>query len=660
MNRLPDFADQRDAVNTENLAQRLAQLSPAKRALLELKVQQARAGRTAGGSIPRRADKNYAPLSFAQQRLWFLNQLEPESFAYNETSALRLEGHLDVDVLQRALNAIVERHEVLRTTIVVAADGTPLQRIGTEAGIDALLIDLSEQTEQERETEVQRRASELKARPFDLSKDLPVRVELLRLKAEQHVLIVVKHHIASDGWSSGVFARELAALYNAFSQAQPSPLAELPIQYADYAQWQREWLEGEQLEKQLAYWKEQLRDVTILELPTDRPRSQAPSERGGRQFLELSQALSDRLKSLGQSEGATLYMTLLAAFQILLHRYTGQDDIIVGSPIAGRTRIETEGLIGFFVNTLLLRTDLAGDPTYGELLARVRKTALQAYEHQDLPFEKLIEEINPDRGQGDSPMLRVSFALQNTPRQVLNMAGLTATPIEIEALAAKFELSVAFVERDHRYVIRIEYRADLFDAATIERMLGHFRNLLEGIVANPEQRINELPLLTEAERHQLLVEWNDTKRDYPSDKCIHQLFEEQVERTPEAAAVVFEDQQLTYRELNNRANQLAHYLRKLGVGPEVLVGICVERSIEMVVGLLGILKAGGVYVPLDPSYPRERLGFMLQDSGSPVLITQQALVDVFIGHTGKIISLDTDWKKIGQGNEGNLVLRNFI
>ena len=640
----------------KDLKARVASLSPAKRALLELKLQQGRNVSAGNLTISRRAESGLAPLSFAQQRLWFLNQLEPESCVYNERSALRLNGTLNFDALHGAINAIIARHEVLRTTYEMTDGGEPLQRIRAAQVVDLPVIDISEVAEHRQDSEVQRIAANLRERPFDLGKELPLRLALIKLTPSCHVLIEVKHHIASDGWSSGVFTRELAALYNCLNQGLPSPLPELPIQYADYAVWQRKWLQGAVLEKQLAFWKAQLKDIPVLDLATDRPRQALSGNSGTKQTLKLPQTLIDRLRALSKREGATLFMTLLAAFQVLLHRYTGQDDIAVGTPIAGRTRKETEGLIGFFVNTLVLRTKLQGKPSFSELLARVRETALQAYEHQDLPFEKLVEELNPDRNQSQTPLLQAMFVVQNTPRSNLDLSELTVSSVEIESLTAKFDISAAFVELDGEMNLRMEYRTDLFEAATIGRMLGHFRNLLEDIVANPEQRIGELPLLSEAEKHQLLVEWNGTKSNYPADKCIHNLFEEQVEKTPDATAVVLEEEKITYRELNNRANQLAHYLQKHGIDRDVLVGICVERSIEMIVGLLGILKAGGAYVPLDPSYPRERLSIMLDDAQVRVLITQEKHLSNFENCTA--VCLDRDWRVIASESAANPLIQN--
>ncbi len=579
-------------------------------------------------AIPRRDSFSPCPLSFGQERLWFLNQLEPESPVYNESSALRLIGLLDVNALQEAFNCVIARHEVLRTTIALV-DGNPMQRIAAHRTIELAAIDLSSHVSKDRDTEARRLVDEAIRSPFDLSNDLMLRTLLLRLDHQEHILLVVKHHVASDGWSSEIFWREVATSYAGFSSGQTANLPELQIQYADYAAWQRNWLAGEVSERQLSYWRKQLQDIpAAINLPTDRSRPAVQSYRGARESIELSKELTQKLKALGRSHGVTLYMTLLAAFQTLLFRYTGQDDIAVGSPIAGRTRDETEGLIGFFVNTLVLRTDLTTNPTFRELMERVSGVCLNAYSHQDLPFEKIVEELHPDRHLNQNPLFQIAFQLNTNTRKPLNLPGLRVENIELEHPMSKFDLSLSMTDRSESISGRIIYNADLFDAATIERMVGHFQVLLEGIVANPEQPISGLPLLTEAETHQLLVEWNDTKTDYFNDQCIHQLFETQAEKTPDAIALVCEDQNLTYRELNSRANQVAHYLQVLGVGPEAPVGICLERSIEMIVGLLAILKAGGAYVPLDPAYPKERLKFILDDSQARIVLTRQPFLDV--------------------------------
>jgi amino acid adenylation domain-containing protein len=613
--------------------------------------------------VSRKQDGQTAPLSFAQQRLWFLSRFDPQSPAYNQPKAIRLQGSLDVEILKRSLEAIIARHEVLRTTYS-AIDGQPSLAVSYDVSIELPIIDLSGHAETEREAKLQSRIAQLTEQPFDLSRDLPLRAALLKLGPAEFVLLLVTHHIASDGWSSEILQHEIVTLYRALISGEPNLLPELPIQYADYAIWQREWVSGEVLEKQLRYWKTQLSNIPALELSTDRPRRAIQTSRGARLSVDFPRVLSDQLNDLSRNQAVTLFMTLLAAFQTLLQRYSGQDDIAVGSPIAGRTRPGLEGLIGCFINTLVLRTDLSANPTFVELLARVRKVALGAYEYQDMPFEKLVEELHPDRDLSRSPLFQVLFAHQNMPRQASTLSDLTFVPVDVNNETAKFDLSLYTWEEREGLRARLEYNTDLYDAATISRMLGHFETLLEGIVANPEQRIGDLPILSEGERQQVLVEWNDRRRDYPREKCIHELFEAQVEKTPDRVAAVFEEKQLTYRELNTKANQLAHYLQKLGVGPEALVGICMERSLEMIIGLLGILKARGAYVPLDPTYPKERLAFMLQDAQVAVLITQQQLLsELRSGHGAQLLCVDTEWARVAeqaQTNPDNIATRENL
>ncbi|WP_292804315.1 non-ribosomal peptide synthetase [Nostoc sp. NMS7] len=602
-----------------------------------------------------RASDAELPLSFAQQRLWFLDQLQPLSAFYNVPVALRLVGTLEVAALQQSLQEIIHRHEALRTNFI-KVDGKPTQVIQIQANWKVSIVDFKYLSTTEQEIAIQKLAQQQAIQPFNLATEPLVKATLLVLSQTENALLVCMHHIVFDGWSVGVFVQELAALYNAYSQGQPSPLAPLPIQYADFAIWQRNWLQGDVLQSQLSYWQQQLANApALLSLPTDRPRPSVQTDNGAYQQFALSKELTSGLTQLSQQQGVTLFMTLLAAFDTLLYRYTGQEDILVGSPIANRDRSEIEELIGFFVNTLVMRTDLAGNPSFSELLGRVREVALSAYAHQNLPFEMLVEALQPERDLSYTPLFQVMFALQNASTSQVELTGLTVTPLITEGATAKFDLSLLMQNTATGLVGFWEYNTDLFDASTIERMTGHFVTLLEGIIANPEQQISQLPLLTAVEQQQLLVEWNDTQVDYPSDKCIYQLFEEQVQRTPDAVAVVFEDQQLTYHQLNCRANQLAHYLKSLGVGADLLVGICVERSIEMVVGLLGILKAGGAYVPLDPEYPTERLRFMLEDAQVPVLLTQQRLVDRLTQHQAQLVCLDTDWQMISQLSQDNLI-----
>ncbi|MFB2976514.1 amino acid adenylation domain-containing protein [Microseira sp. BLCC-F43] len=607
--------------------------------------------------IQRSSRDRELPLSFAQQRLWFLHQLEPDSPAYNLPKTVRLRGKLNIAALEGSLREVMRRHEILRTNFPVK-NGKPVQIIAADTIINLPVIDLHELPETEREAEALRLAMIEAQRPFDLANDCLLRGNLVKLDEEDHLLLLTLHHIISDGWSTAVLIREVAALYQAFCNGTPSPLPELPIQYADFAVWQQQWSE-EYLENQLTYWKQQLSgDLPILELPSDRPRPAVQTFNGSTRSLQLSPSLSESLKSLSQQQGVTLFMTLLAAFKTLLHRYTGQEDILVGSPIANRDRQEIEQLIGFFVNTLVLRTNLEGNPSFQELLKRVREVALGAYAHQNLPFEKLVDSLQPQRDLSHTPLFQVMFVLQNAPTTPLELPDLTLKPLEINSKTAKFDLTLYVEEADTGLIVNLEYNTDLFDASTINRMLGHYQKLLESIVVNSHQRLSELSLLTEAEQQQLLVEWLAGKQGEVSQSpiaSIHQLFEAQVERTPDAVAVIFEDKQLSYQELNQRANQLAHYLISLGVKPEVLVGICVERSLEMLIALLAILKAGAAYVPLDPAYPQERIAYILEDAQISLLLTQQHLIVQLPQHQAKVICLDTEWNSIAQENKNNLV-----
>jgi amino acid adenylation domain-containing protein len=591
------------------------------------------------------------PLSFSQQRLWFLDQYEPGKPFYNVPLGLRFSGPLNVTALEQSLDEIIRRHELLRTVFSVV-DGEPVQIIMPPVSGSLSLVDLRDRSESEREGEARRLASSEARRAFDLEQGPLLRATLIRLNEDDHLLVLVLHHIVSDGWSMGVLHRELSSLYRAFSQSQPSPLGPLPIQYADYAVWQREWFTGPELERQLSYWKQQLKGAPdVLCLPTDYPRPAVQSYRGARQSMELSRDLTRGLKALSRKEGVTLFMTLLAAFQTLLYRYTGQEDVLVGSPIANRTRTEIERLIGFFVNTLVLRGDLSGNPTFREVLHRMRKVALEAYEHQDLPFEKLVEELNPQRSLSHAPLFQVMFVLQNAPAAHRDLPGLTWNQVKLNNGTTKFDLSVAMSEQSDGIKGSLEYSTDLFDEATIIRLGRHFTTLLEGIVADPERSVSDLPILTEPEKRELLIGFNDTKRGYPRDKCIHRWVEEQVEATPDAIAVLFEDTKLTYRELNGRANHLARYLIRLGVGPEIRVGICVERSPELIIGILGILKAGGAYIPLDPCFPKERMAFIYEDTRIRVLLSQEHLIETLPPFTGELVCLDRDWECISR--EGN-------
>ncbi|MBD2741475.1 non-ribosomal peptide synthetase [Coleofasciculus sp. FACHB-1120] len=631
-----------------NLSERIAGLSPEKRELLLKRLNQKKEP-IAPTQIPRQnRDSNSFPLSFAQQRLWFFDQLDPGNTSYNISAAVRVKGTLDAIALEQSLNAIIQRHEVLRTAFTTV-NGQPVQVITPDFKFTLPLIDLRSLSNTEREQAVRQFATAEAQKPFDLTQAPLLRVRLLHLNEFEYVVLFTMHHIVSDGWSMGIFIQELVTFYKAFAcrdeiNCVSTLLPELSIQYADFAVWQRQWLQGEVLEAQIAYWKKQLGgNLPVLDLPTDRPRPAVQTFQGAEEKFVLSKALIEELTKVGQQQGATLFIVLLAAFKTLLYRYTGQEDILVGSPIANRNRAELEGLIGFFANTLVLRTDLANNPTFKELLGRVREVALGAYSHQDLPFEKLVEVLQPNRDLSRNPLFQVLFALRNVPTQTLELPGVRLSLEEMESQTARFDFVLNLAQESEGLTGIFEYNKNLFDASTIQRMAGHFQTLLESIVANSDRAISTLPFLTQPEQHQLLWEWNNTHTNDSPDRCLHELFEEQAERTPDAIAVVFDNQQLTYAELNTKAHQLAHHLQKLGVKPEVLVGICVERSLEMVIGLLGILKAGGAYLPLDPAYPPERLAFMLEDAQVPVLLTQKRLLNLLPSQNAQVVCLDSDW-----------------
>ncbi|EET05412.1 amino acid adenylation domain protein [Burkholderia pseudomallei 1710a] len=593
-------------------------------------------------------------LSLAQQRLWFLTQLEGVSEAYHMSGAVRLDGPLNREVLQRALNRIVMRHEALRTCFA-REEGEPIQVIQPHADLTVSYHDLreAEQSEQRAKDLSQAHASA----PFDLSRDLPVRVLLLQLEDEAHVVQVVMHHIASDGWSVGVFLQELSALYGSFIAEQGDPLAPLPLQYADYAAWQRRWLASGQLEKQGAFWQTNLSGApTLLELPTDRPRPPKQSHAGASVEVKLGAALSERVKRLSQRHGVTPYMTLLSSWAAVLSRLSGQEEVVIGSPVAGRNRTEVEALIGFFVNTLALRLDLSSEPTVGELLKRTKAQVLSAQAHQDLPFDQVVERVKPPRSTAHPPLFQVMFVWQNMPAGELTIPGLTIRAVETPLQTAQFELTLSLQEAGDDIVGHLNYASALFDESTVRRYVTYWRRLLEGMTAGAaDQTIVGLPLLDEAERKQVVYAWNATERDYPIEQCIHQLFEAQVDRKPEAIALTFEGQRLSYAELNARANRLAHYLQARGVGPGRLVALCAERGIEMVVGLLAILKAGGAYVPLDPAYASDRLRGIVEDS-QPALVLADAVGRAALGELDgalPVIDLETDalrWREMPATN----------
>jgi aspartate racemase len=624
------------APEKELLDQHIAGLSPAKRALLELKLKQNAANSTARSSIPKRPHHSPAPLSFAQQRLWFLSKLEPDSPAYNIHVVRRLSGCLNVKAFDEAFAEIVKRHESLRTRFEDVG-GVP-QQVIDEAGEWTLkLIDLSNTNE--KEAEAQRIASADAQRPFVLAREWGMRAQLLRFDDTDHILVLTMHHIVSDGWSLGVLFEELYRLYESYNRGQQhSPLPDLALQYADFSVWQREWLGTAQPELQLNYWKEQLASATPSELLIAKPRPAAPSFHGAKQSLRLPAELSRQLNGLARAEGATLFMVMFAAFQALLSRYSGQADICVGTPVANRNRAELEHLIGVFVNTLVLRTDLNGDPSFVELTQRVREVALAAYAHQDLPFEKVVDELQPERSLSRNPLFDVIFAMQNAPRNETKLDGLRWEPWGEGSKTTRVDLEVHVAEVASELVCTFVYATDLFEADTIQRLMGHYKQVLEEVSKDPDRRLSELTLLTNNERTQLAA-WNETTTSYPQ-QCIQELFEIQVKQNASSIAVRCGKEELTYAELNDRANRLAHYLREYGVGPETRVGICLERSVDLVISLLGILKAGGAYLPLDANYPSERLAYMLHDAEPLLLLTQTKFLSQLPKSGANVICLD--------------------
>ncbi|HEY0601305.1 MAG TPA: amino acid adenylation domain-containing protein [Herpetosiphonaceae bacterium] len=631
----------------------MSRLSANKRALLKALLADS-AEPTIVQRIPRRPADAPTPLSFAQQRLWFLDRFDAGGQQYALCSATRLVGRLDQAALSHSLSAVVRRHETLRTTIGMAAD-QPVQVVAPQAEIALSEVDLSSYDAADRQLQVEQIIVGEGRRPFDLAAGPLLRAMLLRLGPDDQILLIIMHHIISDGWSMSVFLRELSAYYRAYTATGTAddtvaPQPELPIQYADYAIWQRAQLSGAALDEQLGYWRKQLADApTVLELPADRPRPARQTFSGARYSFTLSPELTAQVAALSQQEGATPFMTLLAAFQVLLQRYTGQDDLLVGSPIANRTRAEVEPLIGFFVNTLVLRADFRERPSFREALRGTRETALGAYAHQDLPFEKLVEELQPERDLSRSPLIQVMFILQNTPGEALDLPGLTATRLDVSNGGAVFDLTLQLTESAGGLHGLCEYNTDLFDATTIARLAAHYAVLLQAVVADPDRSVADLPLLTIAEQEQLDL-LNATQVDYPQD-LLPAWFSAQAQRTPEQTALIFRDRRVSYRELDERSNQLARQLQSLGVGPESRVGLCVERSPELVIGLLGILKAGGAYVPLDPAHPAERLGFILADARIALLVTQAELVarlPASAADSLQLVCLDADAAQIAE------------
>jgi len=629
-------------------------LSPVKQALLEQRLKGVSHARVSGREIPKRPNRDSAPLSFTQHQMWLIDQITPGNPAYNMPCGYRIKGALDVTALEASFNKVIKRHEVLRTTFIVK-DGDPFQLIHPALTIKITFTQLDHLPGAEREDRLQALASEESVKSFDLSRLPLIRVSLFKLGETEHILVINLHHIVADGLSIGRLLNELDTFYRSFTEGcDPCP-TELAVQYGDFALWQRQSLANEAAyANQIELWRKQLGGgLPVLELPTDMPRPALQSFKGSNIFFKVPTSLAEDLRLLGAREGCTFFMTLLAAFQVLLQRYTGADDMVIGTPVGARIPRELEPLIGNFLNMAALRCDLSGNPTFIELLRRTREKALNALSNNDLPFEAMLKHVTFERDPSRNPIFQT--LLQVLPITAPRIGDLDISSFHFDLKFAQFDLSLLLYEDVGGYSGRFEFCTDLFEPQTIRRMCGHYRVLLNAIVCDPDQSISMLPLLTDAERHQLLIKWNRTESPYPKEKCIHQRFEAQAERTPDAIAVVFEDQRLTYRELNQRANQLAHHLQKLGVGPEVLVGICVERSLEIMIGLLGIWKAGGAYVPIDPTYPADRLAFIMEDSQISVLLTQHRLANRLHGHITQVLCLDQDLGQFVQESTSNPV-----
>lgn len=588
-------------------------------------------------SIPElKSELEGAPLSFAQERLWFLQKLDPADSSYNLSTAWKCHGPLDVEGLQWALNEAVRRHDVLRS-IFVEFGGIPRQIVneGFELKLPILHLDPANLIAY---------CSEQALKPFDIGHAPGIRACLVRLGDREHVLQLVFHHIVADGWSLGIFVKDTIKLYQAFKSGLGNLLPPLQIQYSQYALEQRALNAG--FDNEIAYWRKQLSGILPLQLPTDRPLPKVPTHRAQRLSFNLPAELTKRLQNTMQQEGVTLFMLLLTGFYLLLARYSGQEDVTVGTPVATREKRELEHLVGIFLNSLVLRADLQGDPSTRELLSRVRQMCLDAFAHQNLPFERLVEELNPERDLRRPPLFQVMFALQNAPMPFLNVAGIHFEFLELESATTQMDLSLSVWQHGKEMNGWVDYSIDLFDAASVQRMMWHWQHLLEQMTTHAERRIPELAILTDEEQRQLVVEWNLTQQPYPSENCLHELLEIQAQKAPEAVAVVFEEQALTYKELDRRANQLANYLRGLGIACEDRTGICLERSLDMIVALLGTLKAGGAYVPLDPEYPAERIAYILADAQINVLLTQERMRNLLPATDVKVLALDSEWHKI--------------
>ncbi|MCG8419701.1 MAG: amino acid adenylation domain-containing protein [Proteobacteria bacterium] len=591
------------------------------------------------------------PASFAQQRLWFVDQVAPGTATYNIPQAFRMRGPVDLGVLERNLCDIVKRHEALRT-VFNAEEGELMQVVDESRQLEVARIDLSDRPEAEREAEVLRLARQDATRPFDLSDDLLLRATLITLGEHDCVLILNVHHIVCDGWSLAIFFDELSQLYRAYAAGKSSPLPDVEIQYADYAIWQREWLQGEELDKQTAFWKEAMAgELPILELPGDHTRPPQHNFRGSQLRFHLDAETTDAIVALGRARGVSLFMTLMAAFKVFLHRISGQDDILLGSPIANRDRAEIEKAIGFYTNTIVFRSDLSGSPTFEELLGRVRDRALGVLANQDIPLEKVVEAVSPDRRSGDNPLFQVMFAVQKAPESAIDIAGVSVEALEVHSATSKFDILLEMQELSRGMQCLFEYNTDIFESSTAQRLIGHLQTLITALASDPGQSIDHVPLMNETEREQVVRGWNATDAEYDREARLHDAFVAHAAEKPDAIAVEIGTDSLTYGQLDRRSNQLANHLQGLGVKAGELVGIFVDRSLDMMVGLLGVLKSGAAYLPLDPAYPPDRIGYMLSDSKARILLTQSHLVDELPPHETTVIKLDSDWEEIQKASD---------
>src|SRR5690349_1280644 len=613
----------------KDISERISALTPEQRALFEARLKQKGLITPAAPvqTIPRRQDHGSATCaaSIDQERLWFIDQLQPGNTAYNIFNASRIRGSLNVPIMERVINELIRRHEVLRTTLK-SVDGLPVQVIAPDLKITLEPVSLEHLPEAERYDEAVRLTTAEFARPFDLEKGPLVRVGLLQLGGDDFVLQVNMQHAITDRWSFAVFEKELAVLYQAFATGQPSPLPELPIQFADYAVWQRERMNSDEYQKDLEYWREQLAGAPfILDFPTDFPRPPIQNFQGARVYVSYPKSLLDGLKELSRREGVTMFMTLMAAFKTLIYRYTNQPDLLISTPIGTRLRPETENVVGYLLNLLIVRSDLSGNPSFRELLKREQDACVGAFAHQEVPFGKLVQELKPKQDPSRNPIAQVAFLYLDFPEATaMQFLGLTATHIDIDNGASRFDITLAMTETPEGFTVSIEYIRDIFEHERMERMAQHLQVLLGGIIANPDAHLSDLPILT-LEEQQQLVNWNNTTHPFSSTLLVHQLFEQQAALRPHAPALLFADQTLTFSEINSRANQLTRHLLSCGLEPETRVGVRLQRTPEVLVALLAIFKAGGCYLPLDPEYPAERLAFMLEDAGATLLITEEFL-----------------------------------